>query len=119
MLSYVLRRLLLASPTRIGMTAVVFFIMALPPGRPSAIMAAGLQLKPQEREALKRYYDERYGLDKPIVVQYFRWMSKISPLQIGRGPLGWPWFKAPDLGHSMIRDRRVSDLIIESLPVTL
>jgi ABC-type dipeptide/oligopeptide/nickel transport system permease component len=119
MLSYVLRRLLLAIPTLIGMTAVVFFIMALSPGRPSAIMAAGLQLKPQEREALKRYYDERYGLDKPVVVQYFRWMSKISPLQIGPGRLGWPWFKAPDLGHSMIRDRRVSDLIMESLPVTL
>jgi microcin C transport system permease protein len=119
MLSYVLRRLLLAIPTLIGMTAVVFFIMALSPGRPSAILAQGLQLKPQEREALRRYYEERYGLDKPVVVQYFRWMSKISPFQIGPGPLGWPWFKAPDLGHSMIRDRRVSDLIGEALPVTL
>src|SRR3954467_344294 len=119
MLSYVLRRFLLAIPTLIGMTAVVFFIMALSPGRPSAILAQGLQLKPQEREALRRYYEERYGLDKPVVVQYFRWMSKISPFQIGPGPLGWPWIKAPDLGHSMIRDRRVSDLIREALPVTL
>ena len=81
MLSYVLRRILLAVPTLIGMTAVVFFIMALSPGRPSQILAAGLQLKPQEREALKRYYDERYGLDKPLYVQYARWLSKISPLK--------------------------------------
>jgi microcin C transport system permease protein len=119
MLSYVLRRILLAVPTLIGMTAVVFFIMALSPGRPAAIMAAGAQLKPQEREALRRYYEERYGLDKPVVVQYGRWMSKISPVHIGPGPLGWPWVKAPDLGHSMIRDRRVTDLILEALPVTL
>src|SRR4051812_7929105 len=119
MLSYVLRRLLLAIPTLIGISAVVFFIMALSPGRPSAIMAAGPQLKPQEREALRRYYDERYGLDKPVVVQYLRWLSKVSPVQIGPGPLGWPWFKAPDLGHSMIRDRKVSALVGEALPVTL
>ena len=78
--SYVLRRILLAIPTLIGMTAVVFFIMALSPGRPSAILAAGLQLKPQEREALKRYYDERYGLDKPVYVQYARWLSPCGPV---------------------------------------
>src|SRR5690349_19642097 len=119
MLSYILRRILLAIPTLIGMTAVVFFIMALSPGRPSAILAAGLQLKPQEREALKRYYDERYGLDKPVYEQYARWLSKISPFQVGPGRLGWPWFKAPDLGQSMIRDRKVSALIAEALPVTL
>src|SRR3954469_366996 len=117
MLSYVLRRILLAIPTLIGMSAVVFFIMALSPGRPSAILAAGLQLKPQEREALRRYYDERYGLDKPVYQQYVRWMSKVSPVHVGPGPLGWPWVKAPDLGQSMIRDRKVSALITEALPV--
>lgn len=114
MLSYVLRRILLAVPTLIGMTAVVFFIMALSPGRPSQILAAGLQLKPQEREALKRYYDERYGLDKPLYVQYARWLSKISPLKAT-----FPFVKKPDLGQSMIRDRKVSALIAEALPVTL
>ena len=114
MLSYVLRRLLLAIPTLIGMTAVVFFIMALSPGRPSAILAAGLQLKPQEREALKRYYDERYGLDKPVYVQYARWLTKISPLKTT-----FPFVRKPDLGQSMIRDRKVTDLIAEALPVTL
>ena len=119
MVSYVLRRILLAIPTLIGMTAVVFFIMALAPGGTAAMLTQGAQLKPQEREAIKRYLEERYGLDKPLIVQYGRWLGKISPLQVGNGPLGWPWFKKPDLGESLIRNRKVTDLIAESLPVTL
>jgi ABC-type dipeptide/oligopeptide/nickel transport system permease component len=119
MLSYVLRRLLLAIPTLIGMTAVVFFIMALSPGNPAGIMAHDAQLKPQEREALRRYYEERYGLNKPVIVQYANWLGKISPFHMGHGTLGWPWFKKPDLGESFIRNRKVSDLIAEYLPVTL
>ena len=119
MLSYIIRRLLLAVPTLIGMTAVVFFIMGLSPGRDGGDARQGRQLKPQEREAIKKYLEERYGLDKPLIVQYGRWLKKISPVQIGPGPMGWPWFKKPDLGESFIRSRKVSDLIADALPVTL
>jgi ABC-type dipeptide/oligopeptide/nickel transport system permease component len=119
MLSYIIRRLLLAIPTLIGMTAVVFFIMGLSPGGTAAMLAKDAQLKPQEREAIKKYLEERYGLDKPLIVQYGRWLKKIAPVQIGPGPMGWPWFKEPDLGESFIRSRKVSDLIGDALPVTL
>jgi len=120
MMSYVIRRLLLAIPTLVGMTAVVFFIMALSPGGTgAALLSKEGNLKPQEREAIKKYLEERYGLNKPVIVQYGRWLGKISPLQIGNGPLGWPWFKSPDLGESMFRSRRVSDLLGDAVPITL
>jgi microcin C transport system permease protein len=120
MMSYVIRRLLLAIPTLVGMTAVVFFIMALSPGGTgAALLSKEGNLKPQEREAIKKYLEERYGLNKPVVVQYGHWLEKISPLQIGRGRLGWPWFKSPDLGESMFRSRRVSDLLGDAVPITL
>jgi ABC-type dipeptide/oligopeptide/nickel transport system permease component len=119
MLSYIIRRLLLAIPTLIGMTAVVFFIMGLSPGGTAAMLAKDAQLKPQEREAIKKYLEARYGLDKPLIVQYGRWLKEISPVQIGHGPMGWPWFKKPDLGESFIRSRKVSDLIGDALPITL
>ncbi len=120
MMSYVIRRLLLAIPTLVGMTAVVFFIMALSPGGTgAALLSKEGNLKPQEREAIKKYLEERYGLNKPVVVQYGHWLEKISPLQIGKGPMGWPWFKSPDLGESMFRSRRVSDLLGDAVPITL
>src|SRR5689334_11837309 len=81
MFSYVIRRLLLAIPTLIGMTAVVFFIMAFSPGGTAAdLIAKGEGMKPQEREAIKAYLNKRYGLDQPKIVQYVRWLNQISPV---------------------------------------
>src|SRR5438034_2640650 len=83
MFSYVIRRLLLAIPTLIGMTAVVFFIMALSPGGTAAdLMTKGEGMKPQEREAIRAYLNKRYGLDKPLIVQYVRWLNRMSPIGI-------------------------------------
>src|SRR5512133_1265768 len=80
MFSYVIRRLLLAVPTLIGMTAVVFFIMALSPGGTAAdLIAKGEGMKPQEREAIRAYLNKRYGLDQPVYKQYVYWLNQISP----------------------------------------
>src|SRR5438874_2486038 len=81
MFSYVIRRLLLAIPTLIGMTAAVFFMMALSPGGTAAdFMAKEAGMKPQERAAIKAYLDKRYGLNDPYIIQYFRWLKRISPI---------------------------------------
>lgn len=170
MLSYIIRRILLAIPTLIGMTMVVFFVMALSPGKPGAALSREGQLKPQERAALEKYYNERYGLNKPPHIQYFRWLNKVSPVgfktwrdddpqvveavaqqnarrdakrkelassglspvqlerevnkievspQPGDLRLSRPTIKSPDLGESMIRNRRVSALLGDAVPVTL
>src|SRR5687768_10656642 len=123
MLSYVVRRMLLMIPTLIGITALVFFVVALSPGGVGAsLFTAEFGMRPAEREAMRKYYNERYGLDQPYVVQYLRWLNKISPIGFkteAGGKLGRFSFKVPDLGESFVRRRPVLGLIKETLPVTL
>src|SRR5688572_209018 len=109
MLSYIVRRLLLIVPTLVGITALVFFVVATSPGGVSgALLSQEMGMRPSEREALRKYYNERYGLDKPILVQYGRWLNSVSPVGFRKGPdgsFGRFGFKAPDLGESIIRGR--------------
>jgi ABC-type dipeptide/oligopeptide/nickel transport system permease component len=112
-------------PTLIGVTAVVFAIIALSPGGlGGSLMARDAQLRPEERKAIMAYYNARYGLDKPIPLQYARWLNRVSPIgrkDIGQGfPEAWRvGLKVPDLGESWQRHRPVDALIGEALPVTL
>lgn len=125
MLSYILRRLLLVPPTLIGITAIVFFTIALSPGGIGAsLLSHEGGMKPAERQLREKYLNERFGLNRPYVVQYLSWLNQVSPIgrkPSGRGfPSAWPvGIKAPDLGYSFGRDRRVSSIIREALPVTL
>ena len=127
MLIYVIRRLLLMVPTMLGITAVVFFVMALSPGGVAGpLMSAEGDLESQQAQVLRDYYNERYGLDQPLGVQYGRWLNQISPLgwDTAMNDRGMPeytgfGFKMPDLGESFSRGRPVLDLYAEALPVTL
>src|SRR6185436_3526143 len=122
MVSYLIRRVLLVIPTLIGMTLLVFFVMALSPGGAGADLARGEGMRPEERRALQKYLNERYGLDKPLIVQYFKWLNRVSPIGLETKPdgsYGKPTFKAPDLGHSFVIHRPVGALIAERLPITL
>lgn len=123
MFSYIVRRLLLIIPTLLGISAVVFFVMALSPGGVGASLLSGEgELKAQDRKALEDYYNRRYGLDKPPVVQYVRWLNQISPIGFEPTPdgsLGTLTIKMPDLGESLSRRRPVTELIGEALPLTL
>jgi ABC-type dipeptide/oligopeptide/nickel transport system permease component len=123
MLAYITRRLLLVIPTLLGISALVFFSMALSPGGVAGpVLRASGQVKTEDAKRIIEYYQKRYGLDKPVMVQYVRWLDLISP--IGRRPnedgsLGGFGFKWPDLGESMWQHRPVMDLIEERLPITL
>jgi ABC-type dipeptide/oligopeptide/nickel transport system permease component len=125
MISYIIRRLLLLFPTLIGITAVTFFTMALSPGGiATAALSQEGQLKPSERRAMEEYYNRRYGLNKPIAVQYLNWLNKVSPIGGKESGSGFPasWhvgFKTPDLGDSFSKHRPVADLLAEALPITL
>ena len=120
-----IRRLLLMVPTLLGMTLVVFFVMALSPGGIGAsLLTSESGMRPEERKALLDYYNTRYGLNKPLPVQYLRWLNKVSPVGIKPAGDGWPrnWHvgvKVPDLGESFARQRPVLSLIKEALPITL
>jgi ABC-type dipeptide/oligopeptide/nickel transport system permease component len=123
MLSYVIRRVLLLFPTLLGITLVVFFVMSLAPGGIGGSLTndQGNQ-DPDVARAMREYYTKRYGYDKPLVVQYLRWINVISPygrIQNPDGTLGVWAFKKPDLGYSPSKGRDISDLIAEALPATL
>jgi len=125
MLSYLIRRILLIVPTLIGATALIFFVMALAPvSITDALLSREGNLQPGERKAREEYLNRRYGLNKPLPVQYFRWLNAISPVGVKEKGAGFPasWkvgVKWPDLGNSFKQARPVGPIILEALPVTL
>ncbi len=86
MLTYVVRRLLIAIPTLWGVVTGAFIISRLLPGDPARIMA-GLNATQQQVDRLRH----QLGLDKPLWVQYQDYMG-----QLLHGNLGFsPHFSAP------------------------
>src|SRR5881392_1582972 len=81
MFSYVIRRLLLMIPTLLGITLLVFLVMASAPGGVAgALLSSQGNMRPEERRLRMEYLDRRYGLDKPMMVQYGRWLNRVSPI---------------------------------------
>ncbi|PYN80491.1 MAG: diguanylate cyclase [Candidatus Rokuibacteriota bacterium] len=103
MLGYALRRLVLAIPLLIGITFVSFLVIHLAPGEPveNQMGETSTQSDRELRERLK----EIYGLDKPLHVQYWSWLTRLVRLDFGRS-------FSPDA-------RPVLQKIGERLPVTL
>ena len=82
MIIYIIRRLMLMVPTLLGVTAVVFFVMAMAPGgfAGSLLNQGGAQTEGEEARRIRAYMMRRYGLDKPVIVQYGRWLNEVSPV---------------------------------------
>ena len=78
MTQYVIRRVLLVIPTVLLSSLLIFLLMRAIPGDP-ATLQIGDQGGRAEVDALR----EQLGLDKPIIQQYFVWLSHVS-----RGDLG-------------------------------
>jgi peptide/nickel transport system permease protein len=104
MLVYALRRLVLAIPLLIGITFVSFLVIHLAPGDPTAMLMSQDPNAPFNPELYKQMVKE-FGLDKPLHVQYWNWLSRLVRLDFGRS-------FAP---HS----RPVLAMIGERLPITL
>jgi peptide/nickel transport system permease protein len=125
MLTYIIRRILLIFPTLIGITIVTFLVMALSPGGISAAISNREgTVDPKQRAAIRRFYEQKYGLDKPLPVQYLRWVNHVSFVGFKEKGMGWPagvafGLKPPDLGESITTRRPVLDMVEESLPITL
>ncbi|WP_204369059.1 ABC transporter permease [Methylocucumis oryzae] len=123
MLTYLLRRVLLMVPTLLGITIVVFTVMAMSPGGISAqSLIGGMDMKPQEKQALLDYYNKRYGLDQPAPMQYLRWLNNVSPVGFvnhEHGEREFSFTKGMDLGTSFQYGRPVADILAERIPITL
>jgi peptide/nickel transport system permease protein len=107
---YLPRRLLGLIPALLGISVFVFLIIHLIPGDPIAVMM-GRVSDPEVRAALRA----QYGLDQPLVTQYFVWLG--NALQ---GNLGYSISTSqPVLGQIVERLPRTLYLIIGGMSVTL
>jgi peptide/nickel transport system permease protein len=97
--AYVVRRLLQMLLVILGVTILVFFLIHLVPGDPARSML-GNHATPQRVQLLH----EEWGLDKPLPVQYERFMKRLVQ---------------GDLGKSLFFDVPAGRLVLERLPVTL
>ena len=96
---YVARRLLQMIPVVAGVTVLVFFMIHLVPGDPASTIL-GNQATPARVAAVRH----AWGLDKPLYVQYWKFMGRIV-----HGNLGDSLFYGVSAGH----------LVLQRLPVTL
>ncbi|WP_316368009.1 ABC transporter permease [Candidatus Thiodiazotropha sp. CDECU1] len=124
MLTYLLRRLLLMLPTLLGITLVVFVVMAASPGGISAqSLVEGQNLDPEAKKEIEAYYNRLYGLDDPPYLQYLRWLNNVSPIGFTfdeeNRMSGFSFTKGSDLGRSFRYGRPVTELLSERVPITI
>ncbi|MGD8912637.1 MAG: ABC transporter permease [Candidatus Thiodiazotropha sp.] len=124
MITYLFRRLLLMLPTLLGITLVVFVVMAASPGGISAqSLVEGQNLDPEAKKEIEAYYNRLYGLDDPAYLQYLRWLNNASPVGFTFDEenrlSGFSFFKGSDLGRSFRYGRPVTELLAERVPITI
>ena len=84
MLGYILQRSLLMVPTLVGITVISFFIMHLAPGDPVDLFLGGVaggeglaSDRQQDIEKTREELRRQLGLDRPVHVQYFNWVTAL------------------------------------------
>ncbi len=100
MSQYVLRRLLIAIPSLLGISVVLFVELALAPGDPFSELATNPNVPPEVQAALRA----KFGLDDPIYLRYLHWLNAM---------LHGDW------GFSFVSRMNVDTLILQRLPATL
>ena len=78
MLRYVVRRLLLLVPILLGVSLLIFFWIRALPGNPATAL-----LGERSTPALVKEYKQRYGLDKPLPIQYWDYLKTTLKGQLG------------------------------------
>lgn len=99
--AYLLRRILTSIPTVLFVVFVVFIVIHLVPGDVVDMMLGTQNYLTKEQ--IEQLY-KQYGLDKPLIVQFYVWLKNLFTL---------------NFGTSLRTGRRVIDLIFDRFPVTL
>jgi peptide/nickel transport system permease protein len=97
---YVLRRLLIAIPSLLGISLVLYTVLALAPGDPFGELATNPNVPPEVAAALRA----SFGLDDPIYLRYLHWLVAMAH---------------GDWGFSFVSRMNVDTLILQRLPTTL
>jgi peptide/nickel transport system permease protein len=96
---YAARRILYAVPIAIGVTVICFCLVFLAPGDPIQML-----LPPDASQQDVEYLKKLYGFDKPVPVQYFKWLARAA---------------SGDLGVSLQTNRPVLDEVSRALSNTV
>src|ERR1700676_4472869 len=96
---YLLRRLLIAVPSLIGISIVLFTVLALAPGDPFGELATNPNVPPEVAAALRA----KFGLDDPVWLRYVHWLVAM---------LHGDW------GFSFVSRMDVDRVILQRLPAT-
>lgn len=124
MLKYVVKRTFQMIPVFLGVTLLLFILRA-----PGVLPGDPIQTITGERvpsEVLRQQIIEEYGLDQPLYVQYWRYLTGLIDLpSIERaesgaldGEQGWKIVWEPDLGESFQKNRPVLDILSDKFPNT-
>jgi peptide/nickel transport system permease protein len=97
---YLIRRILIAVPSLLGISLVLFAVLALAPGDPFSELATNPAIPASVQAALRA----KFGLDDPIAVRYLHWLTAMVH---------------GDWGFSFVSRVNVDTLILQRLPVTL
>ena len=97
---YLIRRLLIVVPSMLGISLLLFTVLALAPGDPFGELASNPAVPPEVRAALRA----KFGLDDPVWSRYLHWL--VAMLQ-------------GDWGFSFVSRMNVDTLILQRLPTTL
>jgi peptide/nickel transport system permease protein len=98
--NYLLRRLIVAVPSLLGISLILFVLLALAPGDPFGELASNPNIPPEVREALRI----KFGMDDPILVRYLHWLVAMMH---------------GDWGFSFASRVDVETLILQRIPTTL
>ncbi len=122
---YIIKRVLLMIPTLFGIVLITFLVLQLVPGGPVERMMAQLRahqrggeagapslegggvFQPRRTELEKEqveYLKKLYGFDEPVPVQFYRWLVRLVTF---------------NFGESYYHHKKVVDLVIEKLPVSV
>jgi peptide/nickel transport system permease protein len=100
MTRYVVRRLLQAIPTFLGITVIAYAVIRLAPGDPLAVFEDPRGVSAEQMAELRK----AYGFDRPLPIQYLDWLGHAVRL---------------DFGRSFQTHLPARDLIVERVPATL
>ena len=100
MASYLVRRLLIAIPSLLGISLILFTVLALAPGDPFEELATNPNIPPEVRANLRA----KFGIDDPLLVRYLRWLMAMAQ---------------GDWGFSFASRVNVDTLILQRVPTTL
>ncbi|MBI1818955.1 MAG: ABC transporter permease [Nitrospirae bacterium] len=101
MTTFLFNRLFQFFITLLGITVITFIMMHLAPGEPTDTQT---NLNPKVSLEAKENLRKLYDLDKPLAVQYIRWLKKFATF---------------DFGTSFVDGQQVNQKILQRLPITI